>query len=280
MRSEANLRLSECQPLRRLCSSPASASALFHQLFASALFMLLAGSLGAGNTGASPTRGPLAGAVAPAASFRACHRSIPLSIDGLHDLRPLALGEFRLLERKLAIEAGSGSRVREWASHTLCPIDAVLRRCLPTARRGPKWGPRQGTHLRAKGGHPMRTITSLTPLAHCLTTFATAATRRLSAWILAAAVLVAAPALPGNAAHSPMRIAGESGVLRHGIVRPASPFSPADGVSIGSEENGNGGVFPWPCGCARRGAEGVRPVLRAYVLIRHAVTGFHGSCRY
>ena len=40
----------------------------------------------------------------------------------------------------------------------------------------------------------MRTITtSLTPLAHCLTTFATAATRRFSAWILAAAVLAAVP---------------------------------------------------------------------------------------
>ncbi len=39
----------------------------------------------------------------------------------------------------------------------------------------------------------MRTITSLTPLAHCLTTFATAVTRRLSAWILAAVVLAAVP---------------------------------------------------------------------------------------
>ena len=41
----------------------------------------------------------------------------------------------------------------------------------------------------------MRTTTSLTPLAHCLTTFATAATRRLSPWILAATVLAAVPAL-------------------------------------------------------------------------------------
>ena len=40
----------------------------------------------------------------------------------------------------------------------------------------------------------MRTITtSLTPLAHCMTTFAAAATRRLSTWILAAAVLAAVP---------------------------------------------------------------------------------------
>ena len=34
-----------------------------------------------------PVPAPFAGAVAPAASSRACHRSIPLSIDGLHDLR-------------------------------------------------------------------------------------------------------------------------------------------------------------------------------------------------
>ena len=33
-----------------------------------------------------PVPAPFAGAVAPAASFRACHRSIPLD-DGLHDLR-------------------------------------------------------------------------------------------------------------------------------------------------------------------------------------------------
>ena len=53
----------------------------------------------------------------------------------------------------------------------------------------------------------MRTITtSLTPLAHCLTTFATAATRRVSAWILAAAVLAAVPGVSdtgGLAAQNP-----------------------------------------------------------------------------
>lgn len=41
----------------------------------------------------------------------------------------------------------------------------------------------------------MRTITSPAPFARCLTTFATAATRRLSTGILAAAVLAAVPAL-------------------------------------------------------------------------------------
>lgn len=41
----------------------------------------------------------------------------------------------------------------------------------------------------------MRTITSPAPFARCLTEFATAATRRLSAGILAAAVLAAVPAL-------------------------------------------------------------------------------------
>ena len=40
-----------------------------------------------------PVPAPLAGAVAPAASSRASHRSIPLSIDGLHDLRERNVAE-------------------------------------------------------------------------------------------------------------------------------------------------------------------------------------------
>lgn len=48
----------------------------------------------------------------------------------------------------------------------------------------------------------MRTITSLTPLAHCLTSFATARSRMASAMILATVLLAAVPALFNTASLS------------------------------------------------------------------------------
>ena len=57
MRSEANLRLSECQPLPGFGSRPASLSALSHHPCASAAPMHAEGFLGAGSTGASPVPG-------------------------------------------------------------------------------------------------------------------------------------------------------------------------------------------------------------------------------
>ena len=54
MRSEANFRLSECQPLRCFGSSPASLSALLHQERARPERTHVEGFPGAGNTSASP----------------------------------------------------------------------------------------------------------------------------------------------------------------------------------------------------------------------------------
>ena len=53
MRSEANLRLSECQPLPGFGSSPASVWALFHQTLARTERTHVEGFRGAGSTGAS-----------------------------------------------------------------------------------------------------------------------------------------------------------------------------------------------------------------------------------
>ena len=54
MRSVANLRLSECQPLPRLGSSPARLSADFHQAAIRGPLTHVEGSRNAGKTGASP----------------------------------------------------------------------------------------------------------------------------------------------------------------------------------------------------------------------------------
>ena len=57
MRSGANFRLSECQPLPGFGSRPASLSALSHHPWANAAPMQAEGFLGAGSTGASPPIG-------------------------------------------------------------------------------------------------------------------------------------------------------------------------------------------------------------------------------
>ena len=59
MRSDANLRLSECQPRHAFGSSPASSSALFHQFRTGDRLAHLEGSMDAGNTGSSPVPGYL-----------------------------------------------------------------------------------------------------------------------------------------------------------------------------------------------------------------------------
>ena len=57
MRSEANFRLSECQPRPRFGSRPASPSALFHQPREIQEPTLTEGSLDEGSTGALPVTG-------------------------------------------------------------------------------------------------------------------------------------------------------------------------------------------------------------------------------
>ena len=57
MKSEANFRLSECQPRPGFASSPANRAALLHHPYASAELMQAEGSLGAGRIGASPDSG-------------------------------------------------------------------------------------------------------------------------------------------------------------------------------------------------------------------------------
>ena len=57
MRSDANFRLSECQPLPRLGSSPASLSARFHQKRVCVKPTHSEGFLVAGRTGASAPAG-------------------------------------------------------------------------------------------------------------------------------------------------------------------------------------------------------------------------------
>ena len=54
MRSEANLRLSECQPLPGFGSSLASLWALYHHMRTSDRLAHFEGCLGEGSTGASP----------------------------------------------------------------------------------------------------------------------------------------------------------------------------------------------------------------------------------
>ena len=57
MRSEANFRLSECQPRPRLGCNPASIWAFLHQLRGTVRPTLLDGYFGEGNTGVSPIPG-------------------------------------------------------------------------------------------------------------------------------------------------------------------------------------------------------------------------------